>query len=361
MKIINRYILQEVKGPIILSVSIFTFIFLLDIIVAMMENIIVKGISVFDILRMLSFYIPPILTQTIPLGLFVGIMISFSKFTRNSEAVAMTSIGMDIRAILKPIFYLGIGTLFFIFFLQESIIPRSFIKLQYLASKIAYENPVFQLKERTFMNNLDNYSLYIDKVGRDKHAEGILVFENNKDEKKSPFPIVLSGHEAYWRDSSIIIEKANFIDFDENGVRKLTGSFDDKRIELQAYFSDLKLKVKETEMMNIPMLLEEMKGKTAAEKLPYKVEINRKLALPLSSVMLSILAVLLSIGHQRSGKKAGLLVGILTIFVYICLLNIGIVLSNVGKIPIVLGIWLPNILLAALTFRLYFVKKRRGI
>lgn len=358
MKIINHYILQETKGPVILSVSIFTFIFLLDIIVAMMENIIVKGISIIDILRMLSFYVPPILTQTIPLGLFVGIMISFSKFTRNSEAVAMTSIGMDIRSILKPIFCLGIGALFFIFFLQESIIPRSFVKLQYLASKIAYENPVFQLKERTFMKNLDNYSLYIDKVGRDKHAEGILIFENNE---KSQFPIVLSGQEAYWKDSSIILEKASFVDFDENGVRKLTGSFDDKRVELQAYFSDLKLKVKETEMMSIPMLLEEMSGKTGKERLPYKVEINRKLALPLSSVMLSILAVLLSIGHQRSGKKAGLFIGILTIFIYICLLNIGIVLSNVGKIPIVLGIWLPNVLLGALTFRLYLVKKRRGI
>ena len=358
MKIIDSYILKECRGPIILSVSIFTFIFLLDIIVAMMENIIVKGISVFDVARILSFYVPPILTQTIPLGLFVGIMITFSKFTRSSEAIAMNSIGMDIRAILKPILTLGIASMFFILFLQESIIPRSYIKLQYLASKIAYENPVFQLKERTFMNNLEGYSLYIDKVGRDKHASGILIFENDE---KTIFPIVLVGHQAYWRDSSIILERANFISFDEKGVRKLTGSFEDKRVELQAYFSDLQIKVKEIEMMSIGTLLREMKGKSKEEKLIYKVEINRKLALSFSSVMLSVLGVLLSIGHQRSGKRAGILVGILTIFFYICLLNVGIVLVNVGKIPILLGVWLPNVLLAALTYRLYIVKKRRGI
>ncbi|EIJ72049.1 permease, YjgP/YjgQ family [Fusobacterium necrophorum subsp. funduliforme ATCC 51357] len=358
MKIINSYILKESRGPIVLSVSIFTFIFLLDIIVTMMESIIVKGISVFDVARILSFYVPPILTQTLPLGLFVGIMITFSKFTRSSEAIAMNSIGMDIRAILKPILYLGFASMFFILFLQESIIPRSYIKLQYLSSKIAYENPVFRLKERTFMNNLENYSLYIDKVGRDKHAKGILIFENDK---KSTFPVVLVGHEAYWRDSSIVLEKANFISFDEKGVRKLTGSFEDKRVELQAYFSDLKIKVKETEMMSIATLLQEMKGKTKEEKLIYKVEIHRKLALPFSSVMLSMLGVFLSIGHQRSGKKAGILVGILTIFFYISLLNIGIVLANVGKIPILLGVWLPNLLLAALTYRLYLVKKRKGI
>ena len=79
MKIINKYILDELKGPIILAVFVFTFIFLLDIVVAMMEHIIVKGISVFDVLRLLSFYIPPILTQTIPIGMFLGIMICFTK------------------------------------------------------------------------------------------------------------------------------------------------------------------------------------------------------------------------------------------------------------------------------------------
>lgn len=208
------------------------------------------------------------------------------------------------------------------------------------------------------MNNLEGYSLYIDKVGRDKHASGILIFENDE---KTIFPIVLVGHQAYWRDSSIILERANFISFDEKGVRKLTGSFEDKRVELQAYFSDLQIKVKEIEMMSIGTLLREMKGKSKEEKLIYKVEINRKLALPFSSVMLSVLGVLLSIGHQRSGKRAGILVGILTIFFYICLLNVGIVLANVGKIPILLGVWLPNVLLAALTYRLYIVKKRRGI
>lgn len=56
MKIINRYILEELRGPIILSVFVFTFIFLLDIMVAMMENIIVKGISIIDILELVLLY-----------------------------------------------------------------------------------------------------------------------------------------------------------------------------------------------------------------------------------------------------------------------------------------------------------------
>lgn len=228
MKIINKYILDELKGPIILAVFVFTFIFLLDIVVTMMEHIIVKGISVFDVLRLLSFYIPPILTQTIPIGMFLGIMICFTKFSRNSESVAMVSTGMSIRDILKPILAIAIGASIFIIFLQESIIPRSFIKLKYVGAKIAYENPVFQLKEKTFIDNLDEYSIYVDKVSSDGKAKNIIAFE--KPEDKNKFPMVLTGEEAFWKDSAIILKESQFVSFDETGKKNLVGTFDEKKL-----------------------------------------------------------------------------------------------------------------------------------
>ncbi|MBQ3436893.1 MAG: LptF/LptG family permease, partial [Fusobacterium sp.] len=233
MKIINKYILEELRGPVILSIFVFTFIFLLDIMVAMMENIIVKGISIIDILRLLSFYIPPILTQTIPIGLFLGIMICFSKFSRNSESVAMVSTGMSIKNILKPILYLALALSFFIIFLQESIIPRSFIKLKYLGAKIAYENPVFQLKEKTFIDTIDEYSIYVDEVDSNGKAKNVLIFEKNE---KNLFPTVLVGEDAYWQDYSIIIEDAQFVNFNENGAKNLIGTFDEKKVSLAPFF-----------------------------------------------------------------------------------------------------------------------------
>ena len=148
MKIINRYILSEAKLPMLFGVSLFTFIFLIEIIVSMMESIIVKGISLIDVIRMLSFYLPMILSQTIPMGMFLGIMITFGKFTKNSESTAMSSIGLSLKDMIKPIALLGVAATFFIFFLQESIIPRSFNKLQQLTIKMAYDNPVFQLKDK---------------------------------------------------------------------------------------------------------------------------------------------------------------------------------------------------------------------
>ena len=347
MKIINKYILDELKGPIILAVFIFTFIFLLDIVVAMMEHIIVKGISVFDVLRLLSFYIPPILTQTIPIGMFLGIMICFTKFSRNSESVAMVSAGMSIKDILKPILAIAIGAAIFIVFLQESIIPRSFIKLKYVGTKIAYENPVFQLKEKTFIDNLDEYSIYVDEVSSDGKAKNIIAFE--KPEDKNKFPMVLTGEEAFWKDSAIIIKESQFVSFDEN------------RIVLKPNFQELSIKIKDVEALSISELIRGLKKVETTEVIKYKIEIFRKLALVFSTIPLAIIGFCLSLGHHRISKKYSFILAMIIVFAYIIFLNVGIVMATAGKLNPFIATWTPNVLLYLLGYKLYKTKEVRGI
>ena len=359
MKIINKYILDELKGPIILAVFVFTFIFLLDIVVTMMEHIIVKGISVFDVLRLLSFYIPPILTQTIPIGMFLGIMICFTKFSRNSESVAMVSTGMSIRAILKPILAIAIGAAIFIVFLQESIIPRSFIKLKYVGTKIAYENPVFQLKEKTFIDNLDGYSIYVDEVDSDGKAKNVIAFEKPKDKNK--FSLVLTGEEAFWKDSAIILKESQFVSFDENRKKNLIGTFDENRIILKPSFQELNIKIKDVEALSITDLIKNIRKVDAEEALKYKIEIFRKLALIFSTVPLAVIGFCLSLGHHRISKKYSFVLAMIIIFAYIIFLNIGIVIASAGKLHPFIATWTPNVLLYFLGYKLYKAKEVRGI
>lgn len=378
MKIIDKYILKEITMPVIFGISLFTFIFIIEIIVAMMESIIVKGISLLDVVRMLSFYLPPIIAQTIPMGMFLGIMITFANFTKTSEATAMTSSGISIKRILKPIIFSAIAMTFFIFFLQESIIPRSFSKLQFLSRKIAFENPVFQLKDKTFIDEVDEYSLYIDRLNNNTGvANGVLIFQKDNDQN---FPSLLIGDESYWDESSMVLKDSYFYKYDENGKEEWRNSFEEKKIPLSAYFEDIKIKIKDVEAMNVSMLLKEIKRiktevkneeviniedseLTEKEKMkrvlaPYYVEINRKFALPIATIMLSILGVLLTIGHHRSGKGLSFSISLVIIFSYITLLNVGTVMATRGKIPPFFGVWTPDVILIGLTIFIYNRKVR---
>ncbi|MGL5350570.1 MAG: LptF/LptG family permease [Cetobacterium sp.] len=356
MKIIEKYILEDVKMPIIFGVSLFTFIFLIEIIVSLMENIIVKGISLIDVMRILSFYLPPILSQTIPMGVFLGVMITFSKFTRTSEATAMSSIGMSLKDILKPIIILASVITLFIFFLQESIIPRSFAKLEEITMKIAYENPVFQLKERILIDEVDEYSLYIDNIDRKTNeAQNVLIFQKDN---KDIYPTILLGDKAYWKNVNMVLEDSKFYTFNSDGTLKLEGEFQEKKIPLSSYFQEISIEVKDIEAMSIKDLFKGLKNKEKNEKIPYLVEINRKIAIPLSTVVLAVLGVLLSIGHHRSGKGASFGISLGVIFTYIVFLNVGMVMANKAIVSPYVGVWLPNLLLVGGTLLLY--KRKAG-
>mgnify|MGYP000845891649 CR=1 FL=1 len=357
MKIINRYILSEAKLPTIFGISLFTFIFMIEIIVSMMESIIIKGISLIDVIRMLSFYLPMILSQTIPMGMFLGIMITFGKFTKNSESTAMNSIGMSLKDMIKPVAVMGTIATLFIFFLQESIIPRSFNKLQQLTVKMAYENPVFHLRDKVLIDEMADYRLYIDKIDpKTKDARNLLIFVNDEDSK---YPTLVLGETAHWKDAAMIIDNVDFYKFDKKGKENLRGHFQERKIPLSSYFQNVEMQVDDIEGMSISQLVKDMsKEKDKAEKLPYIVEINKKIAIPLSTIMLSVLGVLMSIGHHRSGKGVNYGFGIAIIFVYIVLLNIGMVMSYRGKINPYAGIWLPNVLLYLFTAAMYKKKVR---
>ena len=356
MKIINDYILKESKLSIVFGITLFTFIFLIEIIVSMMESILVKGLSVIDVARMISFYLPMILSQTIPMGIFLGIMITFGNFTKNSEITALNSMGVSLNKILKPVVWIGMGATLFIFFLQESLVPRSFIKLQQLSYKMVYENPVFQLRDKVLIDGFANYKIYIDSINKKtKDAEKVLVMIQEEDAK---YPTLVLGKTANWEDAALLLKDADFYRYDDKGELVVTGNFEKKRVPFTSYFKDISVKVKDIEGMNIHQLKQEIEKKDKSEIVPYIVEINRKIAVPMSTIALAILGVLLSIGNSRSGKGINFGIGIVVIFLYIVLLNIGIVFSYRGIMSPFVGVWTPNIILYIYTFILYSRKVR---
>ncbi|MFK4785783.1 LptF/LptG family permease [Fusobacterium sp. MFO224] len=350
MKMINRYILNEAKMPIFFGISLFTFIFLIEIIVSMLESIIVKGISIIDVSRMISFYLPMILSQTIPMGIFLGVMVTFGNLTKYSEIIAINSIGISLKNLLKLVSLIGIMGTMFIFFLQESIIPRSYVKLQQLSIKMVYNNPVFQLKDKVLIDEVDKYKIYIDEIDpKTKDAKNVLIFF--KDNTK--YPTLITGERTYWENAAMILENSKFYRFKDDGEEQLRGEFKEKKIPLTDYFKDVEIKMKDIEGMGVRTLYQEYSTREKEEKLPYLVEINRKIAVPISAIILSILGVLLSVGNKRSGKGTNYGVAIGIIFIYIVFLNLGMVFSYRGLISPFLGVWFSNIFLMILTYSLY--------
>lgn len=363
MKIIDKYLFNQLKMPVLFGISLFTFIFLIELMVNMMESILIKRVPVFDILHLLTYYIPPIMSQTIPMGFFLGVMITYNKLTSTSESVAMTSMGLSLNKILKVPFYMSIGIFILTIFLQEKIIPESFVRAEILGVKIATETPSFQLTEKTFLENIGEYSIYIDILDpKTNQAKNVVIFQKND---KENFPNVMLADKTIWGNGSMTLEDATFYQLDNDGKEKLRGSFKSQVHPLTSFLSDFDIEIDEIDTMSVGMLLKKIKTlkinkSISKDILPYRVELQKKLASPFSAIFLGILGVLFSLGHHRSGKSVNYALSMVVIFIYITLFNVGIVLASKGIVNPIIAIWSPNCILATLTGIIYVKKVRRG-
>ncbi|MBZ4682723.1 MAG: lipopolysaccharide export system permease protein [Fusobacteriaceae bacterium] len=358
MKLIDKYIYKELTLPIIFGISLFSFIFLIDILVSMMENILVKSVPVLDVLELLSYTLPPIFAETIPMGVFLGIMITFSSLSTTSEIIAMESIGISLKRIIKPTLLLAFIIMCFVYFLHQSVIPRSGEKLIKISRKIAYTKPSVQLEEKIFITGINDYNVYINHLEPSGTiADSLIVFKKETD---TIYPQVILAKKAKWENSKMYLEDANFYKVNSEGKLALKGDFEKQEIPIDTFFGDFNTTVEKPENMSITELFKKVKYLKQENKktIKYELEMYKKLYIPSSILILSVLGVILSVNNNRSGKGASFGISIFIIFIYITLINIFYMISQKGNIKPSIAMIIPNMLLLLFTLFLYVRKAR---
>jgi len=85
----------------------------------------------------------------------------------------------------------------------------------------------------------------------------------------------------------------------------------------------------------------------------YLVEFHKRTSLPVSSYILTFIAVCLASRKRRGGIGINLAIGIILMFLYVFLLKIAEVLGAGSETNAFAMVWLPNLLFGTLAVYLY--------
>ncbi|MCX7896129.1 MAG: LptF/LptG family permease, partial [Thermoanaerobaculum sp.] len=98
---------------------------------------------------------------------------------------------------------------------------------------------------------------------------------------------------------------------------------------------------------------------TEADRRDSWVELHKRLALPAATLVFALLGFPLGVRNRRGGKGYGLTVSVLVVVGYYVLLNNGELLARSGKVPVLLGVWLPNLTVLSLALVLQRAAARK--
>lgn len=356
MSILRRYTLREMYAPFLMTLSLFTFIFLTGTIVKMVDTVLNKGIGAMDMLQILGLSIPEVFSFTLPTSALAAVVLAIGSFSQNNELRAMKAVGINPLTIMIPILLVAfLLSVFAVVFNDQVVSEASFAKRK-LIKKVLFKNPSSLFEPNQFIKDFKGYIFHVKGVEGNR-LDQVIVYQPQEGQ---PTRTIIAEHGEIVTSpdgGELIVKLYNgTIDEPEKGeLYKL--DFETYSIPPISVDSASKVVKKPRELRFDELLWQLREGNYAKEeeRLRDRAELQRKLSFSLAPFVFVLVGLPTAILVRRGELiwSFGISMSVVIIY-YVLYVWVGTMANN-GVLPPEIALWIPNFLLALLG--LFLTKK----
>ncbi len=347
-RIIDRYLVNEVLSPFVLSLLAFTTIVFSGRLLLITRMILVKGIGFKEILESALFLFPYLLVFTLPMAATVGIILAFMRLSVDHEMMALKTAGLSYGRLLTPVLVFSLAVALLTLLLTTYGSPWGQQSTRELLTEVMKKRADMGLQEQTFNTDFKDLMLFVNRVlPQGGKLEG--VFINDLREPDNPQTIFAkNGDLHYDPDQGAMIlhlYQGLVIRWGTELGNQQTVEFKSYELPLQIF--DNQEQVSEREL-SMRQLEEGIKAEPAGSKRQVRliVELHQRLALPVGALLLCLLAIPLGLSPRVHGRTWGLVVGLLTFLIYYVVFTASWRLAFSGSLNPALAPYLVDMLFA---------------
>jgi len=359
MRILSRYVFREVLSSALLGSALATFVIFLQGPGKLLLEVLVKTSITPQIgLKLFILALPLVVPLAIPFGVLVGILIGLGRMASDGEITAMRAGGISSRTVTPPVLLFCL--------LAASIAACASLWLTPLATrsnvkilnKIAAEQLTADVQPRVFEESFPKTVLYVNDVrpGQPAVWNHVFLADLTPPEER---PMV--GGKPSEGPRITIAEKIIAVpDVKHNRVQLSlrNGSTHEVAKDGQGYHQTFptgdqvldssppaEVKAKAFSEMPTRELIRFVKATDRGldESIEARVELNRRMALPLACVMLGLVGIPLGIQSRKGGKSSGYVTAMFLAFFCYYLSYISLTaMARQRSISVELASWLPN-------------------
>ena len=353
--ITNRYIIREMFGPFSINIFVFAFLFLMTEMIEIANWIVNYNLSLWAVFMMIFFMMPSFLVFIIPMSVMLTILLTFLRLSSDNEIVAIKSCGMSIYGLLVPVLLFSLLGFFLTIFMTLYGVPKSKAFLEEMSLKVAASNVDIGLKERTFNDAFNGVMMYVNKIDpKNRKLTDVFIEDKRK-------PDIVSTVVA--PEGRLIAEPGKYIYhlILSNGTIHQTNPAERSAnsIQFKTYTLSLDFKQQMTRAARRKKDRDEM---TVAELQQYiqnskrkgekynkaKIALHQRFSIPVACLTLGLLAFPLGIQSKSTKRSFGLILCLFFFFLYYVLQTAGYSFGKSGVYPPAIGMWVPNLIMAAI-------------
>ena len=351
--ILDDYVLRSFVGSFLLVEISFVMLSLIFSLFELLSDIIRNHASLEVVGEYLLNLTPSMIYTITPLSVLIAVLVTIGTLNKSSELTAMKATGISLYRAVVPIFMIAAILSVVMFTFDQFYLPNANRKQEALRSEIKGKPP------RTFLRP-DREWVF----GRTKPNEGARIFyyeyfdsANNRFANLTvlefqPNSFVLAGRifasDVVWDPQQ---HQWTFEDGWErtfqggtiSSYRKFSSEVFPNITEPPGYFKKEDLQSSEMTFAELAHYIHDL-SQSGFDTLPLRVQLDKKIAYPLVTLVMAILAVPFSLSMGRRGSLTGVAVAIGVAIAYWIAAGLFEAMGNVNTLPAVLAAWSPDLL-----------------
>jgi lipopolysaccharide export system permease protein len=333
VRTIDRYILRELLGSFGASFVVLLLVSMSGLLVDLMSKIARGKVPATLLLSQLGLRLVDVLPLLLPLALFLGVLLAYSRLYRDSEMAVLGSAGLGPRQLMRPLLVLALPVALLVGAVSLWLSPAS------LRASVA----MIESANRSLLMAGLEPGRFIELPGR--HS---VVYFGEMSDDGSEFGRLFVHAERDGR-IDLVTARAGHLFLESIGEERFLSLTDGFRIEgvvgqddfrmMRFARNDIRVPDSEPATVGRHELLLDSRALLAAAEPPLRAELHWRLGAPLAALALALLALPLARTPPRGARYGRLLLALLAYIVYLNCLALGRILLANGTLPTVLGLW----------------------
>jgi LPS export ABC transporter permease LptF len=359
----DRYLLRQMVGPFLLALAGLSLFILLNLILRLSELMVDRGVTLLQLLRLLTFWMPELIAWAIPMAALFAVFLGLGRMEHDREIMALESMGVSLRRVLLPLLMAAVGLSFLTFAVYNWAMPASKHAAQNTYREIVFSQSVPRISANTFFTGQSDQYFYVRQYNADTGSmQDVLIYDVGgrlfpQAESRITMVTATSG---LWSGDTWQLSSGRMYGFDREGVLVYSGTFDELSIPVAQTAIELWAQSKSPSEMGIRELMERIERARASGLATNEsiVELHQRFALPLSALLFVLVGGAVSLMFGSKNRSTGIIIGLLIIGMYQGSYFWMQTLGRRGAMHPVVAAWVPN-LLFGLVGLLLFVRVDR--
>jgi LPS export ABC transporter permease LptG/LPS export ABC transporter permease LptF len=355
--ILDDYVLRNFVAYLLLILASFMVLTLIFTFFELLSDIIRNKIHLFTVGEYLLNVVPSLLYLVTPLAVLLGVLVTFGLMQKSNEITAMKATGISIYRTVVPILFIALVLAGGLFLLDQWYLPYANKRVETL------KNTIKGKPAQTYLRPDRKWIFGENKKGRGQAQARKIYYYEFYDPERNQFANISSfeldphsfqvvkrvyAARAHWSDNlqQWVFEKGWLRSFSGDTVSDYRKFDVDTFAELNEPPGYFRKEVRQSQEMNYQELATYIRDlqQSGFDVVRLRVQLQKKIAFPLITLVMAVLAVPFALSAGRKGALTGVATALIIALVYWVTSGLFEAMGNVSQLPPVIAAWSPDLI-----------------